>query len=142
MIISKLAMFCIGLCWLLDIVATITHVGYYYDAQLNVQNGKNLIFAFEYVVLVSLILFMIKKHGNRIYKPLVTALFCTSLISILMIVIQGFFNQRSYTTATFIFPAFAILYILHSNPYDPETGALHIDAFDEIIEDAQWRKIL
>ncbi|WP_029233154.1 hypothetical protein [Butyrivibrio sp. VCB2006] len=137
MTISKIALVCVIAGWALDIVASLTRVGFYFDVNMDIHSGNNLIFAMEYVILVSLILYMIRKYGERIYKPVVTAFLCTSFISILIIVIQGFYNQRSYTTATFVFPAFAILYILHSNPYEPELGALRIDAFDEIIEDAQ-----
>jgi EAL domain-containing protein (putative c-di-GMP-specific phosphodiesterase class I) len=134
--VSRIAFICVILFSVADIIATVTKVGFFYDEDMTLHQGNNVLFAIEYIVLVGLILYMIKKYGERIYRPLVTAFVVTTSVSVLVIVIQALNHQRSYTTATFIFPAFAVLYILHSNPFDPELGLLHIDAFDEILEDA------
>ena len=41
-------------------------------------------------------------------------------MAIIMMGMQGMHHQVSFTTATFLFPVFAILYLIHSNPYDIE----------------------
>ena len=51
-----------------------------------------------------------------------------------------FLGVTSYTVATFLFPALAVLYLMHSNPYDLEMGAVDASAFDDMVVDQHDRK--
>ncbi len=135
---SKIAFIVVAVGFVLDLSDTLFQLGFYYEeSQPNV--GSNVIFAIEYCLLVGMIILSIKINGERIYKPLVQATVWTTAVSIAIMIIQDIFGQRSYTTATFIFPIFAVLYILHSNPFDPELGILNLEAFNEIVLDAKKR---
>lgn len=120
----------------LDVFGTISHRGFYIDADGGVHSGRSVYFAVEYVIFVAILLYIMIRYSERIYKPLMVAFVSTTVVSIVMMLVQGIFHQHSYTTATFLFLALSVLYLLHANPYDPEMGSLHVDAFEERIAQA------
>ncbi len=119
----------------IDIVASITKKGFYITEDNNVLTGFNL-FAIEYFFFVGILLYAMIKYRNRIYRPIIIAMCGSFFVSIILMFFQGIQRQESYTTATFLFPAFAVLYLLHANPYDPEMGTLRLDSYEAAIAQA------
>ncbi len=118
---------------LVEIIGTIRKTGFYIDGRGVVHSEHGFIFALSYTAMIGLLLYMMIKYSDRIYRPLIVAFLATTIVSVLIMFLQGIFGQNSFTTATFVFPAFSVLYLLHGHPYDPEMGTLHMEAFEERI---------
>ena len=118
---------------LYEIITTATGTGFYIDAGNNIHSGPR-IFPYFFLFYAALILFMLIIHKNRIYKQIYIGIVITTLLSILVMLIQGLHGQSSFTAAVFLFPTYAILYFMHSNPYDPEIGAVNITAFEDLMQ--------
>lgn len=121
---------------LLDVYGTISRTGFYIDSEGVVHSDKSIYFAIEYILFVAILLYIMIKYSERIYKPLMVAFVSTTVVSVVMMLLQGIFHQHSYTTSTFLFLALSVLYLIHASPYDPEMGSLHADAFEERIAQA------
>ena len=87
-----------------------------------ISDGANL-FYIGYPLLCAAIFYLLIRYRKRIYKQVMRGIFGSSVISFVILFIQMFFGVTSYTVATFLFPALAVLYLMHSNPYDLEMGA-------------------
>ncbi len=122
-----------------EIVGPILHIGFYIDDELNVHNGFP-IFPAGYVFYVGMVLFLFIKYHDRVFKQVFNGVFATILVSMLIIFVQHRFGQSSYTVATFTFPIYALLYLVHSNPYDIESGALGRNAFYDYIKNSHEHK--
>ncbi len=114
-------------------ITTYTGTGFHIDAENRIHPGFSIspFFFFFYTVLI---LCMLVFHKNRIYKQIYIGIVITTLLSILVMLIQGLHGQSSFTAAVFLFPTYAILYFMHSNPYDPEIGAVNITAFEDLMQ--------
>ncbi len=124
---------------LLEILGTITKKGFYIDENYAIHTGIP-IFPFGYVFYLGLIIYMISVYRNRVFKQVVRAIALTIGISMLIIILQQRHGQSSFTVSTFVLPIFAVLYMLHSNPYDIESGALGRGAFDDYIRSSHEKK--
>ncbi len=87
------------------------------------------IFPIAYVYMLFFMCFSIFFYRRRVYKQIIAGFSLTCLFSIIFMCIQVFFHQSSYTMASFLFPLYALLYLIHSNPYDVEVGTLNEKEF-------------
>ena len=122
-----------------DLLGMIFGFGFNVINHENIQTGR-LITLSGYLSLASMIVYVLIRYGKHMYRPVVKAFYAILLISLVVTFNQVRYFQRSFTMATLIFPAIAIMYLVHSNPYDLETGSLHADSFNENIESAIKKK--
>ena len=121
-----------------EILGSILRFGFYIDENNQAHSGQN-IFALLYMFFVVLLLYVILRYRSRVYKQVVRGILACTAISIVVMAVQGAHHQNSFTTASFLFPAYAILYLIHSNPYDIEIGAVNLGAFEDQISYAYRR---
>lgn len=124
---------------LIDFLGSVFKFGFYIDENKTPHSDIN-IFPLEYVYFVFIIIYLIIKYRDRVYRPIGVAFIATSAISVFVMYLQGIYHQHSFTTATFLFPAFTVFFLLHSNPYDIEMGTLRIDSFEAAINQASKKK--
>lgn len=117
--------------FLYEVLGTLFKFGFYIENG-EIYNGFN-IFPVGYIFFVGLLLFMLLRYRNRLPKPILKGIIGTYAVSIMMMGIQGSHHQSSFTTATFLFPAFTLLYLIHANPYDIEIGTVNVSAFEDMI---------
>ena len=117
---------------LTDIILTVSGKGFRIGNDGTPIYGPN-VFIVGYLAFVSLIVFVILRYRDRLYRKSVTGLFGTMVVSFLILYNQGRHGQATFTVATFLFPVLAIMYLLHSNPYNLETGAIHSSAFKDAV---------
>lgn len=115
-----------------DIIMFVNGKGFRINPDRTSVKGFNL-FALGYALFVVIIMFLLLSNGKRLYKRVMLALYGTIAISFLMLSIQGRHNQSSYTVASFLFPTLAMLYMIHSVPYDIELGAVNVNALEEMV---------
>ncbi|RKM59266.1 EAL domain-containing protein [Butyrivibrio sp. CB08] len=124
---------------LIDIFGSIFGFGFRITNDFVAVSGVN-IFALEYFFFVGIVIFEMLWYRNRVYKPIIGAFVGSEVVALIVMYLQGSHHQQSFTTATFLFPAFCILYLLHANPYDPEMGTLRLDSFEAAISYASQHK--
>ncbi len=124
---------------LLEILGTITRMGFYIDENAEIHTGIP-IFPVGYVFFIGMIAYMIAIYRDRVFRQVVGVIAFTMGICVLMICLQQIHGQSSFTVSTFVLPIFALMYMLHSNPYNIESGALGIGAYDDYIRNSYEKK--
>ena len=122
-----------------DIVKTVSGKGYVITSQGLMTSGRDL-FLYGYLGFIVIILFLMIVYRKRLYKRVMSGFYGTMIVSFVMLAIQNHYNQTSYTVGTFLFPAIAMLYIIHSNPYDISMGAIDVRAMEDMIRFNYERK--
>jgi len=125
---------------IVDILGSVLKFGFYITEDKMALYGLNL-FPFQYFFFVSILFVQMLMYRKRVYRPIIGAFLAALTLSLLVMYLQGTHHQQSFTTATFLFPAFCILYLLHANPYDPEMGTLRLDSFESAMAYAAQHKI-
>ena len=129
-----------GIVIISDIIMTVTGKGFKINDEGAAVYGIN-VFMIGYIAFVTMIVFLILKYRDRVYQKSVIGLFGTMAISFFILYNQGRHGQASFTVATFLFPVLAIMYLLHSNPYNVETGTVNASAFKDAIRYNLEKKI-
>lgn len=124
---------------LFDLRGIVKKTGFHINADGTATDGKN-IFPLAYVGFVAIIMYLMIVYRNRIFKQVMRGFYGTMLVAFIIISIQYLNNQSSFTVTTFLFPTIAMLYIIHSNPYNIELGAINITAMEDMIRYSYERK--
>lgn len=99
-----------------------------------IYSGFN-IFMIGYIFFVGIVMYMLFYYRSLVYKAVLLGIVATIFVSFAVMAIQGMHDQVSFTTASFLFPAYSLLYLIHSNPYDIEIGTLNLASFEENIRE-------
>ena len=112
-----------------DVLLTVTKVGFVLGEDGTVIHGTNIFMVgyIAFVILIAVIIFAIRK---LVYKRVLYGFYGVMALSIALRFGQLFMNESSLTTITFAFPTLAMLYIMHSNPYNISIGTLDIASFE------------
>ncbi len=81
-------------------------------------------FMFGYVLYILLLIVLLLRIQRLLYKRVMYGFYGTMVISVLLMFGQLLMNQSSLITMTFIFPVIAMMYIMHSNPYNITLGTV------------------
>ena len=130
--IILIAMIVLAVVVVFDILGIVRETGFHINDDGTVTNGKS-IFPIGYIVFVGIIIYMMVVFRNRIFKQVMRGFYGTMLVSFIIISVQQFSKQSSFTVATFLFPTVAMLYIIHSNPYNIELGAINVSAMEDML---------
>ena len=117
---------------------TYLRLGFYIDDNLNIHRGFP-IFPIGYIYYVVLISVMVFVNRGRFIKQVIISMAETIGVSVVIMGVQQLHNQSSFTTVTFLFPIYALLYHIHSSPYDVETGSVSEHAFFDLVELAKQK---
>ncbi len=101
---------------------------------------KMNLFPFGYVAIALVIMYLLIRYRKRLYKQVMTGVFGASVLAFVVLFVQEKFDQTSFTVGTYLLPAFAVLYMMHSNPYNLEMGAVDASAFDDLVKYSYKKK--
>ena len=118
-----------------DIIGTIFHFTFYVDGDGTVHNVFN-IYSILYFLMTGSIFFLIIKHRSRIIRQVFWGLLGANVISVVIMLVQGLFQQVSFTGVAYFFPVLAIIFMFHSNPFDLDTGAASDTYFHQALTNA------
>jgi len=90
-----------------------------------------------YILLIARLLFHVRHH---LYRRVMFAFYVIMAVSVTVLGMSKAFGQESFTVATYLFPVIAIMYLLHSNPYDAQLGANDIQGMASLIRYSIERK--
>jgi len=122
-----------------EITGIVVGFGYRIENAEEIYGGFN-VFALGYVVYLAFLFIMCFRYRTRVYRQILVGAVATCALSFLILAIQGRHNQSSFTTASFLFPALALLYLVHANPYDIDIGAVNVSGFDNLIAFSYQKK--
>ena len=110
----------------------IFHYAFYIDHYGRIHDGFNW-FAFGYIFFVGLIMWLLFYYHGRMVKQILYGIVGSFIMSFVLFAVQGLHGQVSFTTVCFMFPLITLLYMIHSNPYNIEIGAVNVSAFEDMI---------
>ena len=123
----------------LDIIRTAMGIGFRIMPDGTVVNRTNL-FMIGYVVFVVLLAILMRRVQSLVYRRVMYGFYGTMAVSVLIRFAQLPLHQSSLTTMTFLFPVIAMLYIMHSNPYNVALGSVDIRAMEDMVRSMYARK--
>ena len=86
--------------------------------------------------LEAVLLFRVRSY---LYKRVMQGFYATILAAYLLSFLQHFHGQSSFTTVTFLLPEIAMLYIMHSNPYNVALGSVDSRAMTDLVRNLHAR---
>ena len=101
---------------------------------------KNTLFTIAYIVFSVLLIRLLTKVQNLVYKRVLYGFYGTMLIAFLTRIGQQVLNQSSLTTMCFVFPVIGMFYIMHSNPYNVRLGSVDVRAMEDYVRNMHARK--
>ena len=116
-----------------DILGTVFRYGFYIDESHNIHEAWQFLFAFGYMFYVGMIIFLLLFYRGRMVKQILYGIIGSFAVAIVIMGIQGTNGQSSFTTGCFMLPVMTLLYMIHSNPYNIEIGAVNLTAFEDMI---------
>ena len=122
-----------------DVVRAVTGTGFQITESGMVIHKTNL-FMIGYVLYIIFLLLLMTNVRKLVYKQVMRGFYETMALSVLIRFGQIILNQSSLTTMTFVFPVIAMLYIMHSNPYNVTLGTVDIRAMEETVRSMCGRK--
>lgn len=101
---------------------------------------KTRLFAIGHLIYVAILSGLMYYTKKMLYKRVVYGIYGTMALSLAIRITQLFFEQSSLTTFTFVFPVIAMLYIMHSTPYNVMTGSVDVRAMEDMVRSMYERK--
>ena len=123
---------------LLAVFSVADAIGIFSGRTMHIIDGAisfegSTIFAVGYILFVCLLMALLYRVRHRLYRQVMTGFFCVTAISLIMMVAARLRGQSSFTAATFLFPLIAVMYLLHSNPYDAHLGTNDLRGLNNLI---------
>ena len=122
----------------IDIVRAVTGHGYSVTMGRMTIQRTNL-YTIGYLLYIFLLLAAMRRARNLLYKRVMIGFYGTMILAILVRLIQLPLGQSSLTTFTFVFPVIAMLYIMHSNPYNVTLGAVDVRSMEDYVRNMNAR---
>jgi len=123
----------------IDIIRDLTNEGFQIAEDGTVVQ-KNTLFSIAYIVFSVLLIRLLTKVQNLVYKRVLYGFYGTMLVAFLTQIGQQLLNQTSLTTMCFVFPVIGMFYIMHSNPYNVRLGTVDVRAMEDYVRNMQARK--
>lgn len=123
-----------------DVALTVSGYGFKIDVATGKAIGKSNVFMIGYVIFVAFIAVLMFRIRKLVYKRVLLAFYAAGTLSVIVRFSQMFLNESSLTTLTFLFPALAMLYTMHLNPYDIETGTLDSSTLEDMTANLYKKK--
>lgn len=123
---------------LFDILGTCFGFGFTIAENGTVHLGASAFSAGYLLFMLILVVLMIRVRRS-LYRRVMIGFFITAFLGLMLNLIQRLKGESSYTVSTFIFPVLAMLYFMHSNPYDAWLGAINSESLNNLTRDYQQK---
>ena len=95
--------------------------------------GKTNVYVIGYLLFVVLIAILMSQVRKLVYKRVLYGFYGVMAVAVITRFVQMATNRASLTTMTFMFPAIAMLYVIHSNPYNVSLGTVDNRAMEDMV---------
>ena len=113
-------------------------VGIFTGKTMHIEDGAiffegSAIFAVGYILFVLLLSALLYRVRRRLYRRVMYGFYGVMAVSLIMLAAARLRIQSTFTASTFLFPLIAVMYLLHSNPYDALLGANDLRGLHNLI---------
>lgn len=115
-----------------DIFLSIRQIGFHIAPDGTARPGFD-VFMIGYILFILFLAGQMYRIRKLLYKRVVYGFIGVMVVSVSIRVAQYAINQSSLTTLTFVLPAIAMLYIMHSNPYNVKVGTLDVHVMEDLV---------
>jgi len=143
---ERIKKFIIFLCMVLasyvvmELLSDITRFGFYIEDNIPYEHYLLNPFMLYYVVLGGSCMVYFVKNRRLFAKKIYISILFLFVYCLSIMIGQGTTHSTTFNTITFFIPIITIFYLLHSNGYDSETGALGPDVFFDYLTDKIRKK--
>lgn len=89
------------------------------------------IFRLAYFYFLGYCIYLLIRYRKRMVTKIAISIVAVFLLCFLIYLLQTIHDQNSYTVITLTLPIIAVMYLLHSNPYETSTGAVSESSFNQ-----------
>lgn len=122
-----------------DIIVTANGLTFIVD-ETGISFVRRGIFIYAYLAFIVLSIFLLTRVRKLLFHRIMYGFYGTIAVSFLLLIIQGVNNTSTYTVASLQLPVLAMMYVLHSNPYDIQLGTNDAKAMQDYVEFCRKRK--
>lgn len=99
------------------------------------------IFIYAYLSYTILCIILLTRVRRLLFRRIMFGFYGTIAISLAVLIIQGVKQQSSFTVSTLLLPVIAMMYVMHSNPYDALLGTNDITAMQDYVQYCYEKKL-
>ena len=123
----------------IDVIQTVSGAGAQI-AESGEPVGMANIYMIGFVLFVILLAMLMHRVRTLVYRRVMYGFYGTMVVSLGIRFAQLLLGRSSLTTMPFVFPLIAMLYIMHSNPYNVTLGAVDVRAMENMVREMYARK--
>lgn len=118
-----------------EILTVLTKTGFQrIDSNLFTEGYS--IFRLAYFYFLGYCIYLLIRYRKRMVTKIAISIVAVFLLCFLIYLLQTIHDQNSYTVITLTLPIIAVMYLLHSNPYETSTGAVSESSFNQRVREA------
>lgn len=118
-----------------EILTVLTKTGFQrIDSNLFTEGYS--IFRLAYFYFLGYCIYLLIRFRKRMVTKIAISIVAVFLLCFLIYLLQSIHDQNSYTVITLTLPIIAVMYLLHSNPYETSTGAVSESSFNQRVREA------
>ena len=122
-----------------EIITSLTGMGFHrIDGALFTEGYS--IFRLAYIYFIGHSIYLLIRFRKRMVTKIALSIVAVFLLCFVIYLVQLRHGQNSYTVITLTLPIIAVMYLLHSNPYEKSTGAVSESGFGHRIREAYNKK--
>ncbi|MBR2675764.1 MAG: EAL domain-containing protein [Solobacterium sp.] len=122
-----------------DIISTIQGPTFTVDTAGIHFIGRGIFF-YGYIAFTLLCIHLMARVRKHLFHRVMFGFYGTMGVSFLVLLMQGMSGQSSFTVSTLMFPVIAMMYVLHSNPYDAALGSNDAKAMQDYVRYCYGKK--
>ena len=92
-----------------------------------------MIFIIGYILFVTLLTVLLLRVRHRLFRQVMIGFAGVFLLSVIIQAVGRIRTQSTFTVSTFLYPLIAVMYLLHSNPYDAQLGANDLRGLNNLV---------
>lgn len=123
-----------------DVILTVTGVGFVVDVASGEASQRDNVFIIGYTVYLLFLVLLLYRIRKLVYKRVLWGFFLTMALAAIVRYAQLFLGNTSLTTMSFFLPVLPMLYIMHNNPYNVSLGTLDAQSMEDMIKNLYAKK--
>lgn len=124
-----------------DSISPITHFGFYLDDNHLWHDATYLKpYTIVYILFLAELCILFIYYQKRIIKQIIFNYIMVIIVCIAILIAENVFDSNTFTTFTFVLPITLTFILIHSNPYNLNSGALGREALNRYLDIARKEK--
>ena len=113
-------------------------IGIFTGRSMHIVDGAivfegSVIFIIGYILFVTLLTVLLLRVRHRLFRQVMIGFAGVFLLSVIIQAVGRIRTQSTFTVSTFLYPLIAVMYLLHSNPYDAQLGANDLRGLNNLV---------